>query len=344
MTLSVTVGACGGDDGDDGSGGGSLEGANFTFAGFGGSTQAAMIKAWIEPFEESTGATVGTDEVDYAKIQAQVESGNVSWDVVETEAFFTDQHCGEFFLPRDSAIVESIDNAREGTVTNECGIPAVGFSTLLAYDADEFGDDPPQNWEAFFDTDRYPGKRLIWNYALSGTLEAALLADGVDRDDLYPLDTDRAFAKLETIKDDLVFASTIPQLEEFVLSGQGTIANIFNGRLLSAVREGANWEPVWQDNLQGWDNLAVVKGSNQVDAGMEYLEYLLDPEVQNRLNLYSPYNSMLKGEPSETKDQLTAEFLANTPDHLELGIQLDYGWWATNFDRVNEEWTAFASG
>jgi putative spermidine/putrescine transport system substrate-binding protein len=48
----------------------------------------------------------------------------------------------------------------------------------------------------------FPGTRALRNDPQT-VLEAALLADGVPRDKLYPLDVDRAFKKLEQIKPDI---------------------------------------------------------------------------------------------------------------------------------------------
>jgi putative spermidine/putrescine transport system substrate-binding protein len=320
-----------------------LTGTTLTFAGFGGSTQEAQTKAWETPFEELTGATIQTDLVDYAKLRAQVESGNVTWDLVEADTFFVNQECGKLFLPRDPAIVKSIDNALPGTISNECGVPIVASATVFAYDADKFGDDPPQAWADFFDTEKYPGKRSIWNYALNGMPEAALLADGVPPDQLYPLDIERAFKKLRTIKSHILFAETLAQQQEQLTSGQAAIAMIFTGRLLGAIKEGAKFEALWNQNLRNWDNIAVVKGSKNVDASMYYLEYLLNPAVQNRLTLYSPYTSVLQG-PAPKTDSLTAQYLANDPEHYKVGIDINPTWWGEHFDEMSDAWTSFASG
>ena len=55
-------------------------------------------------------------------------------------------------------------------------------------------------WADLFDTAKIPGKRTFYKWSAPGVLEIALLADGVAPDKLYPLDLDRAFKKLDTIK------------------------------------------------------------------------------------------------------------------------------------------------
>ena len=53
-------------------------------------------------------------------------------------------------------------------------------------------DAAPRSWKEFWDVARLPGKRGLWKRAPQ-TLEVALMADGVEPRNLYPLDVDRAF-------------------------------------------------------------------------------------------------------------------------------------------------------
>ncbi|MEL6078769.1 extracellular solute-binding protein, partial [Stenotrophomonas maltophilia] len=63
---------------------------------------------------------------------------------------------------------------------------------------------PPGSWADFWDTKQFPGKRGLRKGA-KYTLEFALMADGVPRDQVYqvlrqPGGVDRAFRKLDQIK------------------------------------------------------------------------------------------------------------------------------------------------
>ena len=60
------------------------EGVTLTFVSFGGVYQEAQRKAWLEPYTELTGVQFTEDEnSSNATIKAQVESGQVTWDVVD---------------------------------------------------------------------------------------------------------------------------------------------------------------------------------------------------------------------------------------------------------------------
>lgn len=72
---------------------------------------------------------------------------------------------------------------------------------LIAYNKEAL-DKAPSGWDDFWDVEAFPGPRGLPD---TGDRDwwvpvVALLADGVAPDDLFPLDLDRAYAKLDEIK------------------------------------------------------------------------------------------------------------------------------------------------
>lgn len=63
-----------------GSGGG---GGQVTFTSYGGSYQKAQEKAWIKPFMKANPdiEVIQDSPTDYAKLEAMMRSGNVTWDL-----------------------------------------------------------------------------------------------------------------------------------------------------------------------------------------------------------------------------------------------------------------------
>ncbi|HEX9966882.1 MAG TPA: extracellular solute-binding protein, partial [Solirubrobacterales bacterium] len=210
VCMAFVVGCGSDDEGGGGGGGGSdLSGQSATFVTFDIGQEPQFRPAFLDPVESDTGLRIAFDSpTDYAKLQAQVESDNVTWTVVQTDPWWTEAYCGKLI----ERIVVEVPAQPDAFESGPCGTPADAFAFLPTYDKDEFGDDPPTGWADFFDTEKYPGKRAVWgSYAINGVLEGALLADGVSPDQLYPLDLDRAFAKLDTIKDDIDFYDTLGQ-------------------------------------------------------------------------------------------------------------------------------------
>ena len=64
---------------------GALKGETLTFVSYGGIYQDGQAKAAINPFATESGAKILQDgPTDNAKIKAQVQAGNVTWDVIDT--------------------------------------------------------------------------------------------------------------------------------------------------------------------------------------------------------------------------------------------------------------------
>src|SRR5690625_1339941 len=85
LGLLLFIAACGNND-DTSSNGeniGTSDTDSITFVSWGGTTQEAQEEYWGKPFTEETGIKVISDQTDYGKLKAMVESGNVIWDVVD---------------------------------------------------------------------------------------------------------------------------------------------------------------------------------------------------------------------------------------------------------------------
>ena len=82
------------------------EGVTLTFVSFGGVYQEAQRKAWLEPYTELTGVQFVEDEnSSNATIKAQVEAGQVTWDVVDVgNDFGLDAH-KDLLEPLDYALI-----------------------------------------------------------------------------------------------------------------------------------------------------------------------------------------------------------------------------------------------
>jgi putative spermidine/putrescine transport system substrate-binding protein len=353
LVAAVVAAGCGG--GDEGGSGGStssssgstdpatlLKGKTLTFASFGGAYQEAQTKAMVEPAEKKFGVTFKQDgPTDYAKIKTQVASQQVTWDVVDSDPFFAMQQCGKLVEPIDTRIVDTSKMPKE--LVSKCAVPSMTYAYVLAYNKDKYGDNPPQGWKDFFDTQKFPGKRALWNYSQGGGYEAALLADGVPKDKLYPIDYDRAFKKLDTIKDDLVYWESGAQSQEMAESGEVDMMLIWNGRLYNAVENGSKFVPQWNQNMSVYDVFMVPKGTPNKDAAMAFISYATGAQAQQKLTEtipYSPINSDAKPKVSG----LLKSYLTTQPEVQQKSILIDQQWWADNYDEASQRWTAWQAG
>ena len=208
-------------------------------------------------------------------------------------------------------------------------MPDITYGVVLAYNTEQTAGQVPAGWADFFDTTKFPGKRGVWDYSEGGIFEFALLADGVAPADLYPLDLERATAKLDTIKDDLVFWASGAESQELIGSGEVAMTLIWNGRGWSA--KNIDKKPVemqWNQQIVTADYLVVPKGSPNKDAAMKFIAYTICAENNAKPSEYIPYGpTNINSQPAQDKK---ADLSVSNAD--ENSAYFDDEYLVNNFD------------
>ncbi len=343
LALGTLVVGCGGDDGEDSNGGGATKKGTITFVSWGGAYQDAQKVAFTNPWAKETGNKVRHDgPVDYAKIKVQVQSGNVSWDVVDVEGYFDlGKNCGTLFEKLDYSKIDKAKLVPE--LTSDCGAPAMQYNYVLMYDKSKFGDNPPKGWADFFDTKKFPGKRGVWNYVSGGQLEAALLADGVPADKLYPIDYDRAFKVLDRIKGDIAFYDAGAQQQQQMESGEVAMSVAWTGRAFTAVKNGAKVAPVWNQNIAVYEHLSIPKGSKNKDLAMEFIAYATSAAAQARLTETIPYAPINIDAKPKVSKQLKS-FLSSSPEVKDHSVVQNMQFYSDDFTEASRRWVEWTQG
>lgn len=316
-------------------------GESMVFVAWGGTTQEAQYAAWATPLTEATGITVTNDgPTDYGKLRAMVESGNVTWDVVDVEANFAYRLAKEGLLePIDFSVVnkEGLDER----LTFEYGVGSFMSSFVMAWNRDFVSGDPA-TWADLFDTATFPGKRGFYKWVCFGALEIALLADGVAPDALYPLDLDRAFAKLDTIKSDIIWWDTGAQSQQLLASGEAPIGMFWNGRIYSMIKDGMESLAIsWQQHVPGPDMLVVPKGAPNKEAAMKFIAMATSAQGQadfSNASAFAPINS-------QANALINEDMRPYMPfSHPEQEVPLDIQYWADNIEEIGRRWYAWQAG
>jgi putative spermidine/putrescine transport system substrate-binding protein len=343
IALAATFAACGGDDksstgGEAAAGDGTA--GKVTIASYGGDYQKAQADAYWKPFMEANPGFEVTEDSpsDNAKIRAMAESGNVTWDLVLVDdSFGLDQHA-KYLEPIDYTNINKDD-----FLPGYAGKYRIGSdveATVLAYNKDKV-DNAPAGLKDFFDTEKIPGKRSAWKYVAGGILEAALIADGVPVDQLYPLDVDRALKKLDTIRDDIVWWTEGAQSQQMLASGETPLGFVWTGRAVDAAETGAPIDIDWTQwvTQNGW--WVIPKGSPNKAAAQKLLEYMVSTDAQAALTKYLPY-----GPPNKTaQDKADPKYKDLLPtSHLDGRVEIDFNWWADNYDAVDKKFQAWLLG
>ncbi|MEU0686378.1 ABC transporter substrate-binding protein [Streptomyces uncialis] len=322
-----------------GSGG---DGKKLTFTSYGSGYQKAQSTAWLKPWAKAAGVTAVEDQpTDYAKIKTMVDAKRVTWDVVDTEPFFPVGACGTYAEKLDFG---KIDRSKfpKGTVS-DCAVPDAMYSLVLVYDPDAYKDAEPTSVADFFDTEKFPGKRLAPGFATGGSIEAALLGDGVAPDALYPLDYDRAFKKLDTLGKDLSFWETSAQSQQALESKQADMALVWSGRAYMAAKNGSAYTPVWQDNMLAYAVLMVPKGAPNKERAMDFIAYATGAKAQAAFAEDQPY-AAVNADAKPKLEPLAEKWNTARSDIQGKGFYQDVAWWAKNQDEATERWTGWATG
>lgn len=319
-----------------------LRGQTITMVTYGGTSETAMIEAYAKPFSERTGLKILQDApVDYAKLKAMVEANNVTWDVIDGDPNTSVNFCRTGLIePLNPVVLKGIDPKY---YAGKCCVPTDVYAAVLSYDKTKFGDNPPSGWVDFFDTVKYPGKRGLWSVLLLNQLEMALLGDGVSPAKLYPLDISRAIAKLNTIKDDIVFFSDLGPGGEQMVSQQVVMTNIDNARGYSAAREGAPFSPAWNQAILAWECYEIPKGSPHKAAAEAFIRYMGTAAAQARVANSLTFGSTAEHPlPDKGASRLVLEWLP-TPTNTVNAVTIDPKWWADNYNKAVQAYTTWAS-
>ena len=263
-----------------------------TVMSWGGAYTKSQIEAYHKPFEAETGIKVNSVDADNpaTPIKAQVEANNVSIDVADVEYADAIRLCDEGMLEEiDPAMLPAAPDGTAATddflpgALTDCAVASIVFSTIYAYDSTKFPSNPPTAIADFFDVATFPGKRGMRKGA-KVNLEMALMADGVPAGEVYGvLDTDegvdRAFAKLDTIKNDVIWWEAGAQPPQLLADGEVAMTTAYNGRIFgAAVGEGKPFVTVWDGQVYEYDLFVIPKGAPHMDEAKKFVAFATDTQ------------------------------------------------------------------
>jgi putative spermidine/putrescine transport system substrate-binding protein len=317
------------------------EGVTLSFTSFGGVYQEAQRKAWLEPYTELTGVQFVEDEnSSNATIKAQVESGQVTWDVVDVGNDFGLEANADLLEPLDYTLIPR-DEMNQDLGVSDWRVPDITYGVVLAYNTDVTAGAVPAGWADYFDTSKIPGKRGFWDYSEGGMFEFALMADGVGPDELYPLDLERATAKLNTIKDDLVPWASGAESQELIGSGEVAMSMMWNGRAWSAKNIDNNpVEIQWNQQIVTADYLVVPKGTPNKEAAMRFIAYTACAENNGKPSEYIPYGPTNVN--STANPAMVNDLSVTNAD--ENSAYFDDEYLVNNFDEIDAAWQDWKAG
>jgi putative spermidine/putrescine transport system substrate-binding protein len=316
-----------------------------TVANFGGLVQDLVRQVYFDPFAK-TGVKLTEDSRDYGigVIRTRIEGGSNNWDVVAAEDVEVIQGCQE-------GLFETIDYSRIGVADKllpdaklDCGVGEILYNMAIAYDPAKTTD-APKDWADFWNTDKWPGKRAMYRDPRD-TLESALMADGVAREDVYKTlatkeGQDRAFASLGKLLPNIIWWTNPGQSRQFLASGEATFISTFDSGVNSNIlREGTKNKVVTTNSIRHIDYWAIPKGTANLDTAYEFLNFASDARRQadfaSVMGISVPNTDALPLVKPEVVPLLSAN-----PDNVKTALQSSPDFWLDNYESLNQRFTAF---
>ncbi|MEP1209065.1 MAG: ABC transporter substrate-binding protein [Rhizobiaceae bacterium] len=333
--------------------------ADLTVVSWGGAYTKSQVEAYHKPFIAKTGTNLRSEDYNggIAEIKAQVEAGNVTWDIVDVELSDAIRACDEglletidpSILPAGADGTPATEDFLEGTLY-DCAVANIVWSTIFAYDSSKMANGPKTMGD-FFDLGKFPGKRGLRKGA-KVNLEFALIADGVAAADVYdvlatPAGVDRAFAKLDTIKSEVVWWEAGAQPPQMLADGEVAMTTAYNGRIFNAVAgEGKPFEIVWDGQIWDLDLWVIPKGARNKETAFEFLKFSTATEQLAAQASYISYGPARKSSAPfvgkyHNKDIDMGPQMPTNPTNLANAAQSNFEFWADNSDQLNERFNAW---
>lgn len=296
---------------------------------YGGTTEDARKAAFWDPFTKRTGVKVIEADIP-GNLGNQMLAGKVpaKWD-----AFHGSPSEAATALQEGSKPLPKVPQSAFEPLIETKYQPYCFASFFVGYVPaalpGTFKGAQPKTWADFFDTKKFAGKRS-WPAAVytSGTHEAALMADGVAPDKLYPMDIERAQAKIKSIVPDLLVYQEFPQAQSFLTSKSVSMSYGPNGLWNGLETKGVKLDILWSmfPPLQP-NSLNVMPDAPNMDAVMALAAFCAQPDRQADFAVRTNY-----GPPSKAafKEMTKAEAstLPNAPGRVVAASDTD--WLAAN--------------
>jgi len=300
-----------------------------TFVSQGGAYQKAQTIAILDPSAKKLGITINQDSIPDAwpAIKSQVASGKPTWDVVDVPT-------GYCLRGGEQGLLEKLDFSKlpNGAAMPEAyrspySVAYEFYSSVLAYSQKKFSAEAaPNSWADFWDVKKFPGRRCLpaWPRFV---FEAALMADGVEKSKLYPLDMERALKKVKEIKPSIAkWWTTSAQPPQLMLDGEADMCMAYTGSMSKLALEGAPVELEWNEGFIYYDFFSIPKGAPHYENALKLLSWRLDPQRAAQLTSTFPV-ALPSPVVFEAADRKISRYWANNPANVSKAIEWSPDYW-----------------
>jgi putative spermidine/putrescine transport system substrate-binding protein len=337
---------------------------DMTIVSWGGAYTASQQAAYHEPYAAITGVNIiNIDSSGNAvvKLRAMSEAGNVIWDVVDTLAEDALLLCDEGLAMKIDADTQLAD-APDGTkakddfgnfLINDCFIPQMVYSTTFGFRKDLVGSNTPTSVCSVFDTATYPGKRSLEKRPINN-MEWALMCDGIAKRDVYDVlatdeGQDRAFAKLDTIKSNIIWWSEGEDTPKLLADGKVIMGSAYNSQLFILIEEqGQNVDMLWDAQIFGLFGLIIPDGlsNERKTRALDFVYFATESQRLADQAKYISYGPARKSSAPLVSKHATLGIdmslhMPTDPDNAKNTLLYNYSFWADYYDEIDAKFQAW---
>jgi putative spermidine/putrescine transport system substrate-binding protein len=170
-------------------------------------------------------------------------------------------------------------------------------------------------------------------------LEFALLADGVPKDKLYPIDVNRAFKAMDRVRSSIrKFWDTGALSAQMLADKEVVLGSIWNGRLQSVADKGAPLAIEWNEAMLQSQYWAPMKGAKNLENAQQFIDFACQPEIQAAVAKHIPYGPTNRQAFKSIPADLAAR-LPSSPENRQKAFVQNGKWWADNRPMISERWS-----
>jgi putative spermidine/putrescine transport system substrate-binding protein len=305
---------------------------------------AALRDTVIRPFADASGIPVDMQswEGGVAALRARLE-GRPPWDVVSLTG-------AELLVACEAGLLKKLDWAALGGrerllpgAASECGLGFALRALVLSWDRDKLQGNP--GWAEFGDVVKFPGRRGL-RKQVRGTLEVALMADGVPPGEVYrqlrsEAGVERAFRKLEQLRPYIAWWQDEVEAARLLASGEVLMTSAPSTGIAEAMRQdGRNLALQWTGAVTGVAALAILTGTPHATDATRLLYFAADPKIQAALATQAPLGPLARGAVDLVPPGMQA-LLPTAPAALAGALPSDEAFWRENLQRLTQRFDAW---
>lgn len=296
------------------------QGRPLNFLTWGGRFGAGVRRGFSDPFTAKTGIVVNDiTPYNYGRFVTALQNNNPeNFDL----AWFSD----EIEPARAGALglLEKLDysllpNAPKALASarQEFAVSPYVTTYQVGFRTDRWSS-KPQSWADFWDVAKFPGPRSIGTNVM-GVLEAALMADGVSPQALYPLDEERAYRKLAQIKPHIrMFHNTAAAQPVRQMLYQGDIAMVlsWSSDFIAQKVAGKPIDVIWNGGFYFSPSVGIAKGSIYTKQAHAYLDQFFQDQALLRFVREWPTTPVLASVANAMTEQERQQTAAGNLDKM----------------------------